>query len=144
MIVPVYFEDADGPVTGLTPVIDKLVTLENATNKAGSAPAVSELDATNAPGWYTFSVVFGTEPWDVETEGLVGRVDGGASLPNRYRYKRICIRLMMLALERLAHMRDWDDDGTEQVYDEAGTAVELELTRTAVAGTETLTPGGDT
>ena len=83
----VYFRDAGQAATGLTPTFSSLVTSVNGTDKSGNAPTISEIGG----GWYTFSVTFGTAPWDVITEELLAVVDGGVTLADVDRYKEVTI-----------------------------------------------------
>ncbi|MCK5270191.1 MAG: hypothetical protein KAJ46_05370, partial [Sedimentisphaerales bacterium] len=99
MLYYVYFTDAGVPKTGLSPDWESLVTAENGTDKGGSAPAVTEVGG----GWYNFEVTYGTTPWDVTTEDILGVIDGGSSLVDADRYKPVCVSLRGLGLARIAH-----------------------------------------
>lgn len=135
MLYYVYFSDAGTPKTGLTPDWESLLTASAGTDKSGSAPAIAEVGG----GWYKFQVLFGVAPWNVVDEDLVGVIDGGDTLSGADRYKSVVITLRGLGLARLAHKRDWSE-GDEVLYETDGSTAELELARTTVAGTVTLTP----
>ncbi len=105
MLYYVYFSKAGVAKAGLTPVWNSLATAENGTDKIASAPAITEIDAANAPGWYTFEIIFGdgVGAWGTTTEDLVGIVDGTNSLPDIDRYKPVAITVRGLALAKLTH-----------------------------------------
>lgn len=63
----VYASVGGTPVTGLTPTVDKFAKVSDGTTV--SAPTVTEVSSTNAPGFYKFS-------YDPATPA-VGRVDLG-------------------------------------------------------------------
>lgn len=97
MLYYVYFSDGGVPKTGLTPTWESLVTADNGTDKSGSAPVVTEVGG----GWYKFTIVYGTVPWDVTGEDLVGVIDGGSSLYDADRYKPISITKRGLGLNAI-------------------------------------------
>lgn len=97
MLYYVYFSDGGVPETGLTPTWESLVTAENGTDKSGSAPAITEVGV----GWYKFAITYDAAPWDVETEDLVGVIDGGSSLVDADRYKPISITKRGLGLNAI-------------------------------------------
>ena len=82
MLYQVYFADNGAPKTGLAPRWEHLLTAQNGTDKSGSAPAITELGG----GYYKFDITFGTAPWDVIGEDLLGVVDGGSALAEVERY----------------------------------------------------------
>lgn len=138
MLYYVYFSDGGVPETGLSPDWESLVTAENGTDKSGSAPTITEIGG----GWYKYEITFGTAPWDVTGEDLLGVIDGGSSLVDSDRYKPAAATLRSLALARLTHKRDRaKSDGTERVYGVDGTDVELTLTYGDNATHKTFTPG---
>ena len=124
----VYFSDEDGPKTGLTPSWEYLLTGTNSTNKtsAGNTSAtISELGG----GWYVFDITFGSSPWDVTTEDLVGVIDGGSSLSDVDRYKPVAITKRGLGLAFLGHDNSQDvsdsGDGDVTIYDVDGSTAEF-------------------
>ena len=124
MLYYVYFSDAGVPRTGLTPAWEYLVTADNGTDKSGDAPSITEVGG----GWYKFAVTFGTAPWDVMTEDLVGVIDGGASLADVERYRPVSITLRGLGLARIAHKGIQDKvKGSIDIYATNGTNKELTL-----------------
>lgn len=92
MLYYVYFTDGGVPKTGLSPSWEYLKTATNGTNKTG--PSISEVGG----GWYSFQATYGTSPWDVTAEDLVGVVDGGATLSGADRYKPAAITKRGLGL----------------------------------------------
>ena len=124
MLYYVYFSDAGTPKTGLTPDWESLLTAENGTDKSGSAPAIAELGG----GWYKFDVTFGTAPWDVITEDLVGVIDGGNLLSGADRYKPVIITVRGLGLARIAHKGVQNkSSGDITIYATDGTSEEMKL-----------------
>lgn len=83
----VYFSDVGVAATGLTPTFTSLITATNGTDKSASAPTISEIGG----GWYSFEVTFGTAPWDVTDEELLGVINGGATLADTDRYKEVTV-----------------------------------------------------
>lgn len=110
MLYYICFTDGGVPKTGLTPIWNCLATGENGTDKSGSAPAISEIDATNLPGWYKLEIVFGTTPWDVVAEDLLGWVDGGSALTDADRYKPVAFTKRGLGLGVITN--EVDDEET--------------------------------
>jgi len=131
MLYYLYFTDAGTPKTGLTPTWESLLTAENGTDKSGSAPTISEIGG----GWYVFDVTFGTVPWNVATEDLLGVIDGGSVLADADRYKPVAITLRGLALARIAH-KGVQDKATGAITIKAtdGVRAELRLAMTDAAG----------
>jgi hypothetical protein len=107
MLYYVYFEEAGVAKTGLSLTWEYFVTAENGTAKAG--PSFAEV----AGGWYKFDVRFGTSPWDVMTEDLLGVIDGSSTMSGSDRYKPVCITKRGLALAKLGH--DGSQDRTTGV-----------------------------
>ena len=137
MLYYVYFSDAGVPKTGLSPDWESLKTAENGTDKSGSAPTISEVGG----GWYAFDVTYGTAPWDVTTEDLVGVIDGGSLLVGVDRYKPVCISLRGLGLARIAHKGVQDKlTGAIDIYATDGADKELKLEITDSAETITRNP----
>jgi len=137
MLYYVYFSDAGVPKTGLAPDWEYLVTAENGTDKSGSAPTVTEIGG----GWYYIDVVFGTAPWDVTTEDLVGVIDGGSSLADVDRYKAICVSLRGLGLSALVHKGQYDkSSGDLEIYATDGTTKEIKVAMTDTTDSQTRTP----
>ena len=137
MLYYVHFTDNGEPETGLTPSWEYLITAENGTDKSGSAPAISELGG----GWYKFDVTFGTVPWDVTDEDLLGFIDGGSGLVGSERYKPIAITKRGLALAALSHKSTYTKSTGVQVVqgvDDLGT--ELTQTLSDSSGVVTRTP----
>lgn len=137
MIYHVYFSDGGVPATGLTPAWEYLITGSVGTDKSGSAPAITEVGG----GWYKFSVAYGTAPWDVVAEDLLGVIDGGSSLDGGERYKPVKLTLAQLALLRLTGLRKWDQaDGDEHLYDVDLSTEILKFVRTEASSQDILTP----
>jgi len=99
MLYYVYFSDAGVPKTGLTLTWEYLVTATNGTDKSANAPSFSEIGG----GWYSFNVSYGSSPWDVTTEDLIGVVDGGSILDTADRYRAVSITKRGLALSALTN-----------------------------------------
>lgn len=99
MLYHIYFENFGTPVTGLTPDWEYLLTAENGNDKSGSAPSITEVGG----GWYKFDITFGTAPWDVTGEDLLGVIDGGASVSVTGRWKPVSITKRGLALVMTGH-----------------------------------------
>jgi hypothetical protein len=141
----VYVSNAGIPETGLVAgsdiVWESLVTAENGTDKSGSAPSITELGG----GWYMFEIIFGTAPWDVLTEDLVGVIDcdtdGDAGLANADRYKPIAITKRGLGLALLGHkgVRAVTGDLTIYAADDATEEVVFDMTTTAGVETRAIT-----
>ena len=137
MLYFVYFSDAGSPKTGLSPDWESLVTAENGTDKSGSAPTVTEVGG----GWYVFEITYGTAPWDVTTEDILGVIDGGSSLVDTDRYKPVCVSLRGLGLARIAHKGVQDKPtGAIDIYATDGADKELKLEMTDSAETITRNP----
>ena len=141
MLYYVYFSDAGVAATSLTPSFSSLGTAQNGADKNGSAPTVSEIDSSNCPGWYRFDITFGSAPWDVTTEDLVGVIDGGSSLADGDRYKPVAITLRGLGLARVAHKGVQDKStGDIDIYQTDGATKELKLDMTDSAASVTRDP----
>ena len=141
MLYYVYATLDGEPKTGLTAAWEYLVTAENGTDKSGSGPAISEL----AGGWYKFAVVFGTAPWDVLTEDLVGVIDidsdAAGGLSGSERYIPITITLRGMALARLAHKGiQTKSTGDVVIYATDGSTGDMKLDMTNAASTITRAP----
>jgi len=141
MLYYVYFSDGGVPKTGLTPTWEYLVTAENGTDKSSLAPTISEV----AGGYYTFDITFGEsgsgKPWDVETEDLLGVIDGGSGLVDADRYKPIAITLRGLALARIAHKGVQDKgSGDIDIYQTDGSTKEMKLDMTDANDSLTRNP----
>lgn len=133
-----YATKAGAPQTGLVMAWESLLTGENGTDKSASAPAISEVGG----GYYTFEIDYGTAPWDVTGEDLLGVVDmdsdAAVGLTDAERYKPVVLTVRSLALAYLIHPADVDLatgdvtvlklDGTtsEQVLNMTQTATELQ------------------
>ena len=146
-----YFFVADGgtPETGLVAGSDiaweSLDTAENGTDKSGSAPSFREIGG----GWYNFDITFGTAPWDVTGEDLVGVIDcdkdGEVGLHPVDRYKPVCITKRGLALARIAHKATQSkSSGDIDIYaaDDSSKEMTLEMTDTAASLTRNPTAAG--
>ena len=137
----VYFADAGVPKTGLSPDFEYLVTAENGTDKSGSAPTITEVGG----GWYNFEITFGSAPWDVTTEDLVGVIDGGSSLADVDRYKPVAITLRGLGLARIAHKGVQNKStGDIDIYATDGSDKVLKLDMTDGSSTITRSPAAPT
>lgn len=137
MLYYVYFSNGGTPKTGLSPDWESLVTAENGTDKSGSAPTISEVGG----GWYNFDISFGVTPWDVETEDVLGVIDGGSSLAGAERYKPVAIALRGLALARIGHKGVQDKDtGDVDIYATDGASKEMKLDMTDGDNTISRTP----
>jgi hypothetical protein len=142
MLYYVYITQNGEPKTGLSPDFQSLLTAENGTDKSGSAPTISELGG----GLYKFDVTYGSTPWDVTTEDMVGVVDADPSdsegLIGTERYIPVEITLRGLALMRLAHKAEQDKStGTITVYAANGTDEEMRLTMADSTSQISRTPG---
>jgi len=144
-----YFFVSDGgtPQTGLVAGSDiaweSLDTAENGADKNGSAPGFTEIGG----GWYSFDITFGTAPWDVITEDLVGVIDcdtdGDVGLHPVDRYKPVCISKRGLALAVLAHKTIQTKSGGDvDVYAPDDTTKEITLDITDGEATLTVAPTG--
>jgi len=145
----VYFEDGGTPKAGLTPSFTTLAATDG-TDKVGSAPTITAI--SNAAGWYEFDIKFGTAPWDLITEDLVGVIDGGSTLASGERYKRVAITKRSLALAKIAHDCEQvkatgvttvkSHDGTVDEFDIALGSLKLDFDSggtTAIAVGDTIT-----
>jgi len=108
MLYYIYITRNGSPQDTLSPNWETLITAENGTDKSGSAPAITEIGgAGNGGGWYKFSVILGTAPWDVITQDLVGVVDADPTnalgMAASERYIPMTISLRGLALAKIAH-----------------------------------------
>jgi len=103
MIYPVYIAHDGLPKTGLSPDWENLVTLTNATDKSGSAPAIIEVGG----GWYKFTIVYGAGAWNVSAEDLVGVIDadpdGTKGLSDVERYIPVELTKRALALAAITN-----------------------------------------
>jgi|GEM_PF-3317244 len=134
MLYYVYLTNNGAPATGLSPTWNALDTAENGTDKSGSAPSITEVGG----GWYKFDVVFGTAPWDVTDEDLVGSIDGGSSLATMERYKPVAITKRGLALSVLAHKGiQTKSTGDVVYYDQDDTTAAFKADMTNAASTIT-------
>lgn len=141
MLYYVYFSDAGVPKTGLTPSFGSLATAQNGADKSGGAPSVTEINSSHCPGWYKFDITFGSTPWDVTTEDLVGMIDGGSSLADGDRYKPVAITLRGLGLARVAHKGVQNKStGDIDIYQTDGATKELKLDMTDGAASITRDP----
>jgi len=139
MLYYVYFSDAGTPKSGLSPDWESLKTAENGTDKSGSAPSISEIGG----GWYVCDITYGTAPWDVATEDLVGVIDGGSSLSDVDRYKPVCISLRGLGLARISHKGVQNkSSGDVEIYATDAVSKEMKLDMTDSAGEVTRSPAG--
>lgn len=145
MLYYLYVSNAGVPETGLVAGNDiaweSLDTAENGTDKSGSAPSFTEIGG----GWYAFDITFGTAPWDVTTEDLVGVIDcdtdGDAGLADGDRYKPVCISLRGLGLARIAHKGVQDKStGDIDIYATDGSTKEMQLDMTDAADSITRNP----
>jgi len=128
MLYYLYVTHNGAPKTGLSPNWETLVTAENGTDKSGSAPTISELSG----GWYQFEVVFGTAPWDVTTEDLLGVIDADPTdaegMADAERYIPVDITLRGLALARVAHKGvQVKATGDVTIYAADGSTAEMKL-----------------
>ena len=142
MLYYVYITQNGAPKTGLSPDFESLFTAENGTDKSGSTPTINEVGG----GLYNFDVTYGTAPWDVTTEDLIGVVDadpnGTAGLIGSERYIPVEITLRGLALVRLTHKAEQDKStGTITVYAANGTDEEMRLTMAESTSLISRTPG---
>jgi hypothetical protein len=71
MLYYVYITQNGEPKTGLSPDFESLKTGTDCTDRSGSAPTISAV----GDGIYKFSVDYGSAPWNVMTEDLVGVID---------------------------------------------------------------------
>ena len=139
MLYYVYFSEGGVPKTGLTPSWESLLTAENGTDKSGAAPSIVEVGG----GWYKFDIQFGTAPWEVITEDLLGVIDGGAALLDAERYKPVTISLRGLGLARIAHKAVQDKfTGEIEVFATDRIGGEMKLTMSDEAGAIARVPGG--
>ena len=141
MLHPVYISQNGEPKTGLSPDWESLLTMENATDKSGSAPAISEIDG----GWYKFNITFGTAPWDVTTEDLVGVIDadpsGSTGLIGSERYIPVTISLRGLSLARIAHKGvQTKSSGDIDIFQTDGSTKEMKLNMTDSSSTISRVP----
>ena len=60
MTYKIYIADGAGPLTGLSPTWEHLLSMAG-VDKSGSAPSITEIGG----GWYKFSLTYGTAPLDV-------------------------------------------------------------------------------
>ena len=68
--IPFYVANGGSPLTGAAGEMNfEALRLLDGTDKSGSAPAISEIGG----GWYKFSAVYGTVPFDAGD--LVGVID---------------------------------------------------------------------
>jgi len=100
----VYFESAGVAAASLTPTWEFLITAENGTDRSGDGPAITEVGgAGNGGGWYKYSIVYGTAPWQTVAEDLLGSIDGGAGLAAADRYMPVKFLLADFAHIIIAH-----------------------------------------
>jgi len=142
MLYYVYITQNGIPKTGLNPNFESLLTAENGTDKSGSAPTVNEVGG----GLYNFDITYGSAPWDVTTEDLVGVVDADPTdaegMSASEKYVPVVITLSGLALARLAHKAEQDKStGTITVYAANGTDKEMELTMAEDSSVISRIPG---
>jgi len=133
----VYFSSGGVPATGLTLAWETLVTSTNGTDKSATAIGATEAGG----GWYTFEVDFGSAPWDVTDEDLLGVIDGGATLANIDRYKPVAITKRGLGLVMLAHKGIQTKSTGDVVYydqDDATAAFKADMTNAASTITRAL------
>ena len=133
------------PKTGLTPDFEYLLTTggpcgdgsEVGTDKSGDAPTIYEVGG----GVYKFDIKFGTAPWDVTTQGLVGVIDadptGAAGLTDDERYIDIILRNETHALMSMS----LDSSGRVDLVD-APNATAVTAIKNAVLGATGVTEGG--
>jgi len=137
MLYYVYFADGGVPKAGLSCTWEHLVTAENGTDKSGSAPSITEVGG----GWYKFDIKYGTAPWDVTTEDLVGVIDGGSALYDQDRYKPVIISLRGLGLVRVAHKGIQNkSSGDVDIYATDGSTKEMKLDMTDDSDTISRNP----
>jgi len=145
MLYYFYVSKAGSPQTGYVDTTDleweTLVTAENGTDKSGSAPAFTEVGG----GWYSFDIAFGTAPWDVITEDLVGVIDcdtgGNKGLEDVDRYKPVSITKRGLGLARIAHKGIQNKaSGDVDIYATDDTTKEMKLDMTDSSTEKTRAP----
>ena len=113
------------------------------TDKSGSAPAISEIGG----GWYKFSAIYGTAPFDAGD--LVGVIDadkdGNNTLSNAERYIPVEIRLDFYAMARLTE-KTIEIDNMGCLESDLNNNIKAELAKLASDGLSGLTvtePSGD-
>ena len=150
MLYYLFVSNAGVPETGLVAgddiVWESLLTTENSTDKTSSANTNAAIVEVGG-GWYSFDIVLGASPWDVETEDLVGVLDcdtaGDAELADVDRYKPVAITLRGLGLARIAHKGvQAKSDGDITIYATDGSTEEMVLNMTDASTTITRNPEG--
>lgn len=133
MIWKLFFSDGGTPKTGLSPTISTLNAIDG-TDKSGDAPDIAEVGG----GWYALSATFGTAPFDVDE--LVGVIDSEDATMSPYeRFLPITLSKRDIGLARLVNKVTWDIGATrERTFEDDGTTVILDLTKTTSGGVATL------
>ena len=105
--IPFYVAKDGEPLTGATDQMEfeSLKTL-GGLDKSSSAPAISEIGG----GWYKFSAIYGTTPFDAGD--LIGVIDADKNaandLANAERYIPVEVRLDFYAFARLVNKMSQD------------------------------------
>ncbi len=99
MLYYVYYESLGVPTAGLTLAWEHLRTAVGKVDKSGTAIVAVDIGG----GWYSVAVTYGTAPWDVTTEDLLGVIDGGAALANADRYEPIKFTVEGFAHQKIMH-----------------------------------------
>ncbi|MCK5175836.1 MAG: hypothetical protein KAR47_20745 [Planctomycetes bacterium] len=142
--IPFYAAAVGEPLTGAAAEMDfeSLMTL-GGTDKSGSAPAISEIGG----GWYKFSAVYGTAPFDAGD--LIGVIDadksGNNSLASAERYIPVEVRLDFYAFRRLTE-KAIEIDSMGCLESDLNNSIKADSVKLSADGWDALTitePAGD-
>lgn len=111
MMLLAFFSSTGTPKTGLTPGI-KIVDAADGAVKIDTT--MSEIEETNAPGWYKYDFT----TYDVATD-YVMTADGGSALAVTERYRVATNELAVAQFVRLMEEGKWeitDEDGGTMIF----------------------------
>jgi len=121
--IPFYVSYDGLPLVGAGAEIEfKSLSTLDGTDKVASAPSINEIGG----GWYSFSVAYGTAPFDAGD--LIGVIDadkdGDNNLSDAQRYIPVEVRLDFYGLSRLVNDMTQDKiTGDMSIKDDSGNSI---------------------
>ncbi len=129
----IYVGDGNGaPITGLSLTFE---FLDDTDGGGKSKPSISEI----SHGWYKYSIIYGTDPFDVDV--VVGTIDIGVDRTDVMRYYPIRIALTDFApLIITNNQRTSITNGVQEILESDGSTVILTITPGLTGDEATRTP----